>query len=319
MVTSAVTFARRVELPTWLVAAAVYGGWLVVTYFASVLPWWTVLPIGGYLVAWHGSLQHETIHGHPTRNARVNAAIAAPPLSLWLPFPIYRESHLIHHKTPELTCPIRDPESLYVDHAQWRHLGPGRRALWWIERRLIGRMLIGPLTTSLRFWSSEGARLRRGDNRHVGAWLIHLAMVAALLLWVTQVCGLAVWQYIVLFAYPGFSLSLVRSFTEHRPGHTQAQRSAIVEAGFLGSLLYLNNNLHVLHHAAPEVPWYDLPRRFRRDRDKLVAANGHFVFRGYLEIVLRYGFVAKDEPIHPVRRELDQPGDDDGTTATSIA
>ena len=46
------------------------------------LPWWVVLPAGAWLTAWHGSLQHEAIHGHPTRSARLNAALAWLPIGL---------------------------------------------------------------------------------------------------------------------------------------------------------------------------------------------------------------------------------------------
>ena len=76
----------RGELPTWLVAAAIYGGWLLLTLHAALLPWWIAAPALGCIVAWHNSLQHEAIHGHPTRYRAVNDALGMPPLGLWLPF-----------------------------------------------------------------------------------------------------------------------------------------------------------------------------------------------------------------------------------------
>ncbi len=102
---------RRAESATWAVAAAVYGGWLALTWFTHALPWWLVLPLGGVLVAWHGSLLHETVHGHPTRARWVNELLAFPSLWLWLPDGIYRESHLAHNACARLTCPVEDPES----------------------------------------------------------------------------------------------------------------------------------------------------------------------------------------------------------------
>ncbi len=49
--------------PSWLVALAIYGGWGLITWFYDVLPWWLLLPAGAGMVAWHGSLQHEAVHG----------------------------------------------------------------------------------------------------------------------------------------------------------------------------------------------------------------------------------------------------------------
>ena len=58
---------RRWELPTWGVAVAIYGSWTVLTLGWATVPIWVAVPAMGWLLAWHGSLQHETIHGHPTR------------------------------------------------------------------------------------------------------------------------------------------------------------------------------------------------------------------------------------------------------------
>ena len=90
---AAAAWWRRHEAPTWAVAVAVYAGWGLTTWNYDGLPWWLVLPLGAWFVCWHGSLQHEALHGHPTRRPWLNALIAYPPLWLWLPYPLYRESH----------------------------------------------------------------------------------------------------------------------------------------------------------------------------------------------------------------------------------
>ena len=89
--------------PTWIVAGAIYLGWGVATWHYHALPWWLVLPIGGFLLAWHGSLQHEAVHGQLAPWRWLNDAIALPPLGLWLPFPIYRATHRAHHNFDILT------------------------------------------------------------------------------------------------------------------------------------------------------------------------------------------------------------------------
>ena len=71
---------RRFEGPTWALAVVIYGGWGLLTWCYGLLPWWLVLPPGAWVIAWQMSLQHELIHGHPTRNRHINAALGFPPL-----------------------------------------------------------------------------------------------------------------------------------------------------------------------------------------------------------------------------------------------
>ena len=290
---------RRIEGPTWLVAAAVYGGWLALTWYHHALPWWLVLPLGGWLVGWHGGLQHEIIHGHPTRRPWVNTALAMTPIALWLPFPLYRSRHLLHHATPHLTDPLADTESFYLEPARWQRLGPGGRFLLRVHNTLAGRLLLGPALTILAFWREEGARLIRGEPGCVQIWAMHAVLTALVLAWVLVVCGIPLWAYVMLYVYPGTALILLRSYTEHRPAAEQAQRTAIVEAGPLMRLLFLGNNFHALHHERPGIAWYDLPHVYRAERERVLANNGVFLFAGYGDIVRRFLWRAKDSPLHP--------------------
>ena len=75
-----------------------YSAFVALTWFHASLPLWALIPCAAYVIAWHGSLQHEALHGHPTRWKWVNKAIAAWPLNGWLPYDIYRSSHLLHHR-----------------------------------------------------------------------------------------------------------------------------------------------------------------------------------------------------------------------------
>ncbi len=288
---------RRFEWPTWLVASAVYGGWGLVTWHAASLPWWALLVLGAWFVGWHNSLQHETVHGHPAGARWVNAALGIPALGLWMPYAIYRERHLEHHRTPDLTSPRDDPESFYCEVARWQRMGPVLRALYRFNQTLLGRMLVGPALAALAFWGIEAGRIAAGDRDALRAWLIHAASVAAVFAWVTAVCRIPPWAYIALFAYPGLSLTLLRSYLEHRPAPNPDHRTAIVEGGAVPGLLYLNNNLHFLHHGRPDLPWYALPATYRRERESLVEGNGGYRFAGYAEVARRYLFRAKDSPV----------------------
>jgi fatty acid desaturase len=289
----------RVEWPTLWVAAAIYAGFGLLTWFYGALPWWLVLPLGGYLVAWHGSLQHEVVHGHPTPWAAVNEALVFPSLWLWLPFRIYREIHLAHHEA-ELTDPLSDPESFYVTPRHWSRLGPAHRALLWANNSLAGRLVLGPPLCAWQVVTAQARRLLHGDVGHVPAWLLHLAGCASVLIWVLWVCGVPLVDYLVFFVYPGISLTLLRSFLEHQASPEAAKRTVIVEAGPVVSLMFLNNNLHVVHHDAPGAPWFRLPARYREARTDLLARNGGYLYRGYAEIALRYLFRPKERPVHPL-------------------
>ena len=144
-------FKRGVEWPTVALAFGIYGLWLLTTFFYRDLPWWVLTPLGAWIIAWQLNLQHETIHGHPTRNRRVNEMIGRWPLSLWLPYPIYRSTHLAHHRDENLTDPLDGPESYYWADGQWRALGPLGRALVAAQSTLLGRMILGPAWTISRF------------------------------------------------------------------------------------------------------------------------------------------------------------------------
>ncbi len=58
----------RIEWPTVALAVLIYGGFLGLTWFWRDIPIWILVPLGAWLIAWHGSLQHEVIHNHPTRH-----------------------------------------------------------------------------------------------------------------------------------------------------------------------------------------------------------------------------------------------------------
>ncbi len=293
------TWWRRTEAPTWAVAVAAYGGFGLTTWNYHALPWWLVLPLGAWFVCWQGSLQHEALHGHPTRRPWLNTLIAYPPLWLWLPYPLYRESHLIHHADERLTWPLDDPESYYVTAASWARMGRLRRGVLRARNTLLGRLVLGPATAYGELAAAETRRLRGGDYSHVAVWLAHIPAVAAVLYWAVGVCGIPPLAYILLFAYPGLSLTMLRSFAEHRPASDVARRTVVVETGPLMSLLYLNNNYHAPHHARPELPWYDIPAYYRANRAEILSRNGDYRFDGYGEQFRRFLVRPKDEPVLP--------------------
>ena len=289
----------RIEWPTVALAVGLYLGFGLVTFAYELLPWWLVLPAGAFLVCLHGSLQHEAVHLHPTPWPWVNELLVFPSLWLWLPFRLYREQHLQHHATPDLTDPASDPESYYLPETAWRGLPSRTRAFYWMRNSLLGRLVLGPAEAVLKTYRSEARRLVGGDTRHLGHWLVHFAGVAPVLYWVQVVCEIPLIAYLLLFAYPGLALTLLRSFLEHRADPAPGRRTVVIEAEPVFALLFLNNNLHALHHAEPQQPWYRLPGRYRSEKARLLAENGGYFFTGYLEIFRRYLLNPKESPCFP--------------------
>jgi fatty acid desaturase len=291
-----------VELPTLLLIVTVYGGWLAITYAYGHWPLLLVAPIATLLITLHSSLQHEIVHGHPTRSYSFNRLLAMVPLSLWLPYERYRQTHLAHHNDRRLTDPLDDPESYYWTAEQWTQLSLVSRALLQFQQTLAGRLVIGPYWSIGRFLRFEWHALVRNQHRARAIWLQHLAWCVPVLLWLTLVCGMPLWIYLLAMVIPAHAIQLIRSFAEHRAQHEPRERVAIVEDSWILGPLFLFNNLHSLHHEAPRIPWYHYNRHYRIARDRLIAENGGLVYHGYFDVARRFLFRSHDELHHPTGR-----------------
>lgn len=291
---------RTLEWPTWCLIAVIYGGFAAVTYFHQRVPVWLLPLLGGWFVCWHSQLQHECIHGHPTRWQWLNDVLVLPSLWLWLPYPIYAENHRRHHATEELTIPGADPESFYLSANSWRQAGAIRRLTASINQTLCGRMLLGPFLSVLGLMKAELGLLASGDLRHVGHWILHALVMAPLLYWIVVVCEISLLKYILCFALPGTSLALVRSFCEHVPAKSRSERTRAVEDRGPLAWLFLFNNLHVLHHRSPQIPWYALPAIYDLERSGFLKQSGKTPIRNYAEVFRRYFWRKKDSPISPI-------------------
>ena len=300
----------RVEWPTIALLAGLYLSWLALCLFHQALPAWPWVALAGLHGTLWGSAQHELIHGHPTRHAVLNRALATPPFALWLPFARYRQTHLAHHRDSRLTDPLDDPESRYLAEADWSRAGPLTRALVRAQTTLLGRLLVGPFWSVAAFWRAELRLLAAGRRDIARIWAWHALWVALVLVFALGVCGVPAWQYLAGCVWLATALTLVRSFAEHRAAEPVSHRTAIVERGGLFGLLFLHNNLHLVHHRHPRVPWYRLPALYRAQREHWAALNGGLVYRGYGELFRRFLLRPHDRPTHPFLRRggADQAG-----------
>nr|HMQ58518.1 fatty acid desaturase [Rhizobiaceae bacterium] len=241
--------------------------------------------------------------GHPTRIGWLNELFVSLPLPLATPPRRFKALHLRHHCDERLTDPYDDPESYYLAEKDWNALSAPMRALLTANNTLLGRMILGPALMVFGFWRAEMKLVWANVKGLRDAWVRHAIGLAALVLIVTQGFGIPLWQY-MLAAYGGLSLIAIRTFCEHRWAEDPKGRTIIVERAPLLSLLFLNNNLHLVHHTFPNVAWYRLPALLDARRDEWKTMNGGYVFASYREIFARWALKAKEPVTHPaLRRE----------------
>ena len=289
---------REIEWPTLAMLVATYGLWASGTLLWPVSGLLSVL-LTALAVAQFSSLCHEVLHGHPFASRRLNEALVFPALSLVVPYQRFRDTHLQHHFDPALTDPYDDPESNYLDPAVWAQMGGPLRALLRLNNTLLGRMVLGPAVGTWFFVKGDIALHRAGDRRILRAWALNAAGVALVVAWLLIVTRMPLWAYVVA-AYMAYSLLKIRTFLEHRAHEAFRARTVIIEDRGPLALLFLNNNLHVVHHMHPSVPWYRLPALYRARRAHYQRRNEAYVYRNYAEIFRRYFLSAKDPVPHPV-------------------
>jgi fatty acid desaturase len=291
-----------IDWATVFLAIFIYSGWLTVTWFYQSLPVLVFLLLVVPLTTWQTSLQHEVLHGHPTRWRRINRLFAMAPLIIWLPYERYRQTHLTHHIDERLTDPIDDPESYYVTREAFGLLSRAARLIVWAQTTLAGRLLFGPFWSGGNFLADEARRVVRNEGNARAVWFEHAVWCIPVLVWLFMVCGIPVWLYLLFVMVPATSLMMVRSFAEHRGVTDQQERTAIVENSWILGPIFLFNNLHVVHHEAPLMPWYKLPGWYRANREAVLRSNGGLVYNTYFDVARRFLLRPHDTPTHPLNR-----------------
>jgi fatty acid desaturase len=183
----------RVEWPTIVLIVACTATWLATTYAAGQNGWWPLLFVTLLSVTLHSSLQHEVLHGHPTRNRLINEALVFFPIGLFFPFRRFRTLHLTHHNDSRLTDPYEDPESNYFSPEDWERLPRWMQRIREANNTLIGRLTIGPFMGVPGFWASEFKIMLAGDRKVLFAWGLHALGLVAVLYWVVAVARVDPW------------------------------------------------------------------------------------------------------------------------------
>lgn len=248
------------------------------------------------LITLHSSLQHECMHGHPFKAQRLNDALICIPIGFFLSYFRFKAAHIKHHQDCILADPYEDPESWYQDSEAWAAKQRWLQRIFEFNNTLVGRMLIGPAISMIGFVNYE---IKNGSPRTFAIWCIHLVGVCLICSALLLFGEVPLWAYLIS-CYFGYSLLMVRTFLEHQAHESIRERTVIIEDKGLLSYLFLNNNLHVVHHANPKMAWYRLPGFFEENRDYFLGMNKGYYFKNYLEIFKRFAFYRKEPVAYPL-------------------
>ncbi len=289
---------KSFEWVTFLLIVICYGLWaLTLFWLAAVAPNLAIL-VAAVLVALHASLTHEVLHGHPFRSQTLNEALVFLSLNLCIPYNRFRDLHLSHHRDSNLTDPYDDPETNYLDPKVWSAMPKWKRMLFSMNNTLLGRIVLGPLIGQVQFSRDEWRGALNGDRAIWLAWALHLPGIFVVL-WLVSVSAMPVWHYLIA-AYIGLGLLKIRTFLEHRAHEKVRARTVIIEDNGPLAFLFLNNNLHVVHHMNPNAPWYRLPALYRAGKERYLASNQSYVYPSYWDVFRQYFLRSKDPVPHPL-------------------
>ena len=283
---------------TLIIAVLVYGGWLATVFLHKQMPWWATFALLTWFGAWHLSLQHELVHGHPFRNSKLNAALASLSLTMWVPFLSFKRDHISHHNAT-LTHPKLDTESYYSMPEQWQHSGRFLRSIYWANRTLAFRLTVWSVFSAVQYFIADAWRAVRNVGNARAAWFLHIPALVAVIYIVTNLADMSMVEYLIGGVFGSHSLNMMRSFAEHKTLDNESTRTAMIDAGWLMGMLMLNNNLHIAHHDEPSAPWYKVPEVAERLNAFERAQKINALYKGgYGELLRRFTFKPYDQPVY---------------------
>lgn len=298
---------RGVEWITVALMATTYAAWFAAGVWLYPAAPALALMAMGFAVAMHGSLIHEAIHGHPTRDAAINEAIMGLPIGLVWPYRRYKTMHMRHHFDERLTDPFDDPESYYKAAFQHDKLPAWFRQVLRINNTLLGRMILNPLIGTVGLVLMDGRAMLSGDRDIIDAWVRHLAGLVVVLFVITVFFAAPLWLYLLVPAWLGQSIIAIRTYAEHQWAERPEGRTIIVERSPL-AFFFLYNNLHIVHHTLPTAAWYDIPRLYRERRAEWIAMTGGYVFPNYSALARQWLLTPKEPVVHPALRRTENDG-----------
>ncbi len=289
---------RKLEWPTLGLFAITYTSYAILSVYAASIPPSILVILLAVVIALHSSLQHETLHMLEPRWPVLGYLIAAPALGLAIPYDRFRDLHLAHHINENLTDPYDDPETNYLSAEVWKTLPIVQQYILRFNNTFLGRIIIGPLVGQIYFVISEYRAIHDGDQAAIRGWIRFIPAVIVVLVWLIIFGSVSATAYFTA-CYLGLSILKVRTYIEHRAHEVAQGRSVIVADRGPLAFLFLNNNFHAVHHAHPNIPWYNLPKTFRTHRAKFLVQNNNYYFNNYWSVMRVFLCKEKDVIAHP--------------------
>jgi len=294
-----VVLRERQEFKTIFLIALCYAFWWALLFGPTPLPFWLTILLLIPVITFHSSLQHECIHGHPFVDHRLNDLIVYLPIGLFMPYPRFKDVHLTHHQRARITDPTDDPESWYVTKQKWAEFNRLQKLAWKTNNILVGRMLIGPALGISTLVYSDIQKILNGERHLLFDWIRHISLCSLLLIFVGHFANISTLGYFAA-AYFGMSLLMIRTFLEHQAHPDRRARSVLIDDKGPLRFLFLNNNLHAVHHAFPSVAWYRLPSLFRLHNPRFMEMNKGYFYKSYTDVIRAHAFTPKEPVTFPL-------------------
>jgi len=261
---AAFALTSKIAWPTialTLASPAAYGG-IVWLGLSGLLPLWLCALLLAPISFAHYSIAHESVHGNLASGGLrwindVAGWVGA--LGLGQSYPMLRRSHLAHHAH---TNSDADPD-IFVKGSFWRLF-----TVWgiacalsllplWLARRLRPNPYFDMLNTSEKIQAL------------VTSTAFFLVSVAALF------GGMLNEWFWLWFAPTRLATLMLLVFFQWLPHYpfdrTERYLNTRISLWPGGGLILLQQNLHLIHHLWPAVPFYNYPALYRRLRPLLLA------------------------------------------------
>jgi len=246
------TLALAVVLPSTFMALAWFG-------WTRALPLWVCTPVLALVSYAHYTLVHESIHGNvvssPRSLAWLNTVVGwIGSLGMGAGWPALQRTHILHHS---FTNTDRDPDIIVKGTF-------GQLLVKWL---VMTPMSLLPMFV-LRFISAErykriGTILSPAEIAQTSAVsLFTLTLLIAAIATGHFVDWLCLW-----FLPTRLGILILNIFFQWLPHHpfdrTERYHNTRISLWFGGTFALLQQNLHLMHHLWPSVPFYNYARLYR--------------------------------------------------------
>ncbi len=252
------TLALAVILPATFAAVVALG-------LTHRLPLWACAPILAIVSYCHYTLVHESIHGNVVAKpgfAWVNTLVGwIGSLGLGAGWPALQRTHVLHHSH---TNTERDPDIAVK--------GTLARLVWRWVKGLPTSLL--PMAV-VRLISKEGYARLQGVFSRADIAQISAVGVGTLVLLAVSIATGHVLDWLALWFIPTriaiLILNIFFQWLPHYPfDRTDRYGNTRISLWAGGTFLTLQQNLHLMHHLWPSVPFYNYARLYRALRPVLI-------------------------------------------------